>query len=147
MVETKKFNPQLIRKKIEGFFDSSGIPVNHFFSNNSCLVAEEKLVNYSTRETVHAFSVVPTHPFASEFGDYLKTKYSFSSKFKDLIISYEAFFNRNTMPFYSEAVFYLIDNDEKFSKSFLPSDHADLRYGISRMQKERYCWILCSAST
>ena len=113
MVETKKFNPQLIRKKIEGFFDSSGIPVNHFFSNNSCLVAEERLVNYSTRETIHAFSVVPTHPFASEFEDYLKTKYFFDSKFKDLIISYEAFFNRNTMPFYSEAVFYLIDNDEK----------------------------------
>jgi len=113
MVETKKFNPQLIRKKIEEFFDSSGIPVNHFFSNNSCLVAEERLVNYSTRETIHAFSVVPTHPFASEFEDYLKTKYFFDSKFKDLIISYEAFFNRNTMPFYSEAVFYIIDNDEK----------------------------------
>lgn len=113
MVETKKFNPQLIRKKIEGFFDSSGIPVNHFFSNNSCLVVEERLVNYSTRETIHAFSVVPTHPFASEFEDYLKTKYFFDSKFKDLIISYEAFFNRNTMPFYSEAVFYIIDNDEK----------------------------------
>lgn len=112
MIETKKFNPQLILKKIEDFFASSGIPVNHFFSNNSCLVAEEKLVNYSTRETVNAFSVVPTHPFASEFEDYLKTKYYFDSKFNDLLISYEAFFNRNTMPFYSEAVFYLIDNDE-----------------------------------
>lgn len=113
MVETKKFNPQLIRKKIEDFFTSSGIPVNHFFSNNSCLVAEEKLVNYSTRETVNAFSVVPTHPFSSAFEHYLENKYSFNSKFKDLLISYEAFFNRNTMPFYSEAVFYLIDNDEK----------------------------------
>lgn len=112
MIETKKFNRQLIRKKIEDFFDSSGIPVNHFFSNNICLVAKETLVNYSTRETIHAFSVDPTHPFASEFEDYLKTKYSFASKFNDLIISYEAFFNRNTMPFYSEGAFYLIDNDE-----------------------------------
>lgn len=112
MIETKKFNPQLIRKKIEDFFDSSGIPVNDFFSNNICLVAEERLINYSTIETVHAFSIVRSHPFASEFENYLENKYSFNSKFKDLIISYEAFFNRNTMPFYSEAAFYLIDNDE-----------------------------------